>query len=269
MLAAKLASQGIPEEITITTKIESNKQTNLVENRFDSYKGKGKIDVDVAFMGVWDTVGAFGIPVRLFGIPFNRINLFKDMHVAANVKRAVHLVCVDDTRNAFEPTLMNYKPGVVHEVWFPGVHSDVGGGYLRDALGWITINYMISQLQACLENYDLGPLDYNSKILEEYRESGSKSEKYYFHFHGLGYKKTLRDIHVLNENKPASLTHYKPRIHHSVFELEKNKNTCNVVVRKRWFRSDQEKIFRIQYNPANIKRLNKNYEIIRNGSNLI
>lgn len=261
MLAYDLAAKGIPEEITITSKIKVNKQSNAVENRFDSYEGKGKIDVDVSFLGVWDTVGAFGIPVKLFGIPFNKINLFTDMHVAENVKRAVHLVCADDTRNAFEPTLMNHNPDVVHEVWFSGVHADVGGGYRRDQLGWITINYMIDQLNAYLVDSGISSLDYNSNLLEKYQNLKNRADEYYFHFHGLGYKKSVRDIHVLVDDKPAPIKRNRPKIHQSVFDLENNKNTFNIVVKKRWFRSDKEKVFRIQYNPTNVKALKGNYDI--------
>ena len=267
MLAADLAKDGIPREITITSEICSNRQTNLIENRFKSYEVDKKdkennIKVDVTFLGVWDTVGAFGIPVNLLGIPFGRINLFNNMDVADKVKKAVHLVCADDTRNAFKPTLMNHNPGIVHEVWFSGVHSDVGGGYLRDQLGWITIIYMIEQLDAYLKGSGISPLDYNNKLLKSYHDLKDQAEEFYLHFHGLGYKKSVRDIYVLVNGEQAPAEQCKPNIHQSLFDLEKNKNTYNVVVKKRWFRSDEEKLFRIQYNPANVKVLKGNYKVI-------
>lgn len=260
MLASDLANKGIPEEITISYKVCANKQSNSVENRFHSYEGKGRVDVDVTFLGVWDTVGAFGIPMKLFGIPFNKFDLFKNMDVAKNTKKAVHLVCADDTRNPFVPTLMNYKPEVVHEVWFPGVHSDVGGGYLRDQLGWTTLIYMINQLDSYLKKTDISPLNYNSELLNKYLECKEQAGEYYFHFHGLGYKKSTRKIHVLENNEPGK---HKPKIHQSVLDLEKNKNTYNIVVKKRWFRADKERIFRIQYNPSNVKALDKQYEVVK------
>ncbi len=258
MLSSDLNEKGIPEEITITYKISANKQSNAVENRFESYTSSGKVAVDVAFLGVWDTVGAFGIPMKLFGIPFNKFNLFRNMHVAGNVKKAVHLVCADDTRNPFVPTLMNYKPGVVHEVWFPGVHSDVGGGYKRDQLGWTTLMYMIDQLNEHLAASAISPLKYNDEILSCYQQLKDQTDEYYFHFHGLGYKKSIREIHVLENDKPSK---HKPLIHQSVFDLQKSKCTYIVVVKKRWFRSDKESIFRIQYNPANVKSLDGHYAV--------
>lgn len=258
MLAADLNKKGIPEEISINYKIQANKQSNSVENRYESHSFKGKVDVKVSFLGVWDTVGAFGIPLKLFGIPFNKINLFQDMHVASNVERAVHLVCADDTRTSFEPTLMNYKPGVVHEVWFAGVHSDVGGGYCRDQLGWITLMYMIKQLDNYLSSSNVGPVKYNNEILNGYQNKRDEADSYYFHFHGLGYKKLIRNIYVQENDKPGNR---KPLVHQSLFEMEKRKNIYNVVVKKRWFRSDEERIFRIQYNPANVKSLDGNYKV--------
>lgn len=77
----------------------------------------------VAFMGCFDTVGAFGIPNG----PFQKINLFKDMHVGTHVKNVLHLVSLDETRPEFKPTLMNKRHGI-EEIWLPGVHSDIGGG---------------------------------------------------------------------------------------------------------------------------------------------
>ncbi|HEY5718464.1 MAG TPA: DUF2235 domain-containing protein, partial [Motiliproteus sp.] len=51
----------------------------------------------------------------------------------SHVLRALHLVSLDDKRRAFQPTLMNQE-GRVTEIWFPGAHSDVGGGYNFDGL---------------------------------------------------------------------------------------------------------------------------------------
>ena len=79
----------------------------LIDSQIDHTLGLLVI-IDVAFLGVWDTVGAFGIPMKLFGIPFNKWNLFKDMTVSRSVRRAVHLVSVDETRKPFEPVGMRY-----------------------------------------------------------------------------------------------------------------------------------------------------------------
>ena len=73
------------------------------------------------------------------------INLFRDLTVAPNIKKAYHLVAIDENRDAFVPSLMNRDPGRIEEVWFPGVHSDVGGGYDPRRLADTTLHYMMAR----------------------------------------------------------------------------------------------------------------------------
>ncbi len=103
----------------------------------------------VDFLGVWDTVASFGLAKNVLGIPFQRINLFKDFNVSRAVRKVVHLLAVDEQRDAFLPTPVEPpKPGsgpsdtMIEEVWFPGVHSNVGGGFLDDGLAMISLEYM-------------------------------------------------------------------------------------------------------------------------------
>ena len=115
----------------------------------------GKREVQVDFLGVWDTVASFGLAKNVLGIPFQRINLFSDFKVSRAVRRVVHLLAVDEQRDAFEPTpIAAPKPGsgpsdtILEEVWFPGVHSNVGGGFLNDGLARISLEYMTQRFQA-------------------------------------------------------------------------------------------------------------------------
>lgn len=96
----------------------------------------GKIP-HVTFLGCYDTVGAFGIPVGWF----QKIDLFKDMHVGDHVKHALHLVALDETRPAFAPTLMNTREGI-EEIWLPGAHSDIGGGVPHSGLSDVALEFM-------------------------------------------------------------------------------------------------------------------------------
>ncbi len=105
-------------------------------------------EVRVDFLGVWDTVASFGLAKNVLGIPFQRINLFKDFNVSSAVRRVVHLVAVDEQRDAFLPSLVEppkagkHSDTIIEEVWFPGVHSNVGGGFLDDTLAKISLDYM-------------------------------------------------------------------------------------------------------------------------------
>jgi uncharacterized protein (DUF2235 family) len=92
----------------------------------------------VRFLGVWDVVAAFGIPINL-GFNFNRVNLGYKLGLSKGVKFCYHALALDEARQAFRPTRV--KGG--REVWFRGVHSDVGGGNDNHALNDITLRWML------------------------------------------------------------------------------------------------------------------------------
>ena len=92
----------------------------------------------IRFLGVWDIVAAFGIPINL-GFNFNRINLGYHLGLPKSVQYCYHALALDEARQAFRPTRV--RGGC--EVWFRGVHSDVGGGNNNHALNDITLRWML------------------------------------------------------------------------------------------------------------------------------
>lgn len=92
----------------------------------------------IRFLGVFDIVAAFGIPIDI-GINFNRINLGYKLGLARAVQYCYHAIALDESRRAFRPTRV--RQGC--EVWFRGVHSDVGGGNDNHALNDITLRWML------------------------------------------------------------------------------------------------------------------------------
>jgi uncharacterized protein (DUF2235 family) len=251
MLANQLFKEGIPENIKVVWETFANRTTRNIENRFIRYISRGKkLNIDIEFLGVWDTVGGFGIPVNILGIPFAKWNLFKDMHVAENVKKAVHCVCLDETRDAYVPTLMNYKRGVVEEVWFPGVHSDIGGSYREDALGKISLGFMFDRLRKHAKKYKNG-IRFKEEELKKYTTI-SEEEEFVFHFFGLGWKKSIREIYVVKDNKRNE--NLRPKIHSSIIDLQKSRKTTSL--------SRFGRTLRIQYNPPNAKIIRDKYEIV-------
>ena len=131
LLATKLDKYGLPSEITLYYSDVKNKASGKKELLFTKYKSKdeGEKSLPVSFLGVFDTVGAFGIPINIGIFNFQKINLFKDPTLAKNIQKAVHLVALDESREPFVPTLAN-QADHIEEVWFAGVHADIGGGYL-------------------------------------------------------------------------------------------------------------------------------------------
>lgn len=104
-------------------------------------------ETDIHLIGVWDTVGALGIPAS--GIPLlgrlNRPWSFHDTTLSSHVTNAFQALAIDEQRRVFEPAVwqqQEHAPGQrLEQVWFSGRHSDVGGGGsvgLSDiALGWL------------------------------------------------------------------------------------------------------------------------------------
>lgn len=98
--------------------------------------------IDLRYVGVWDTVGALGVPnhlwlAGLFGT--QKKYQFHDTNLSSVVRSARHAVAVDEDRRSFEPALwdnldeLNHGDNVAgHEryqqLWFPGDHGSVGGG---------------------------------------------------------------------------------------------------------------------------------------------
>ncbi len=86
----------------------------------------------VDFVGVWDTVGALGIPFSVLGL-LDAHDEFYDTKMGSNVLIARHALAIDEQRRDFAPTLWTPRPEVdLKQVWFAGVHADIGGSYGPD-----------------------------------------------------------------------------------------------------------------------------------------
>src|SRR3712207_2609356 len=108
---------------------------------------------DITFIGVWDTVGALGIPVRGLGW-LNKRWAFHDTKLSSKVKNAFQALAIDEKRGPFRPTLWEPHDGDVHpadqrleQVWFSGVHCGVGGGYADTSLSDIALLWMVQRAQ--------------------------------------------------------------------------------------------------------------------------
>ena len=126
------------------------------------------------FIGVWDTVGALGNPLLLNGI-LSRRNQFHDPEISSRVRYAYHALAIDEKRRNFEATLWHQmsecRDQVMEQVWFPGVHSDVGGGYPDSGLADIALQWMLGKAEKCDLTFDpirISP-DPLSKMHESYQ----------------------------------------------------------------------------------------------------
>jgi uncharacterized protein (DUF2235 family) len=112
-------------------------------------------DVEIQFVGVWDTVGALGIPIDGFRPPLlSRLWTFHDTKLSRSVRHAYHAVAIDERRKPFKPTLWERHEQApaeqkLEQVWFAGVHCDVGGGYRDPALSEIALLWMADKARGC------------------------------------------------------------------------------------------------------------------------
>jgi uncharacterized protein (DUF2235 family) len=117
-----------------------------------AFKGANAIDgpanVPIHFIGVWDTVGALGIPLRGLRSLTRQDYQFHDTALSGSVRFAYHALAIDEHRAPFEPTLWQAlgKPGqTMEQVWFCGAHSDVGGGYPETGLSDQALDWMLAK----------------------------------------------------------------------------------------------------------------------------
>ena len=89
---------------------------------------------EIKFLGLWDTVASFGFTVG----PFQEINIGHHLTLPSNVRHAFHALALDERRSNFVPTRL----AGAYEVWFRGVHSDIGGGNQNLGLNNITLRWM-------------------------------------------------------------------------------------------------------------------------------
>lgn len=187
----------------------------------------------IKVLGLWDTVAAFGIPDDILGFSFQGLNIGKELDIPSNVQQIFHLVSIDEKRTPFTPTLVENALNV-EEVWFSGVHSDVGGGYYERKLADITLLYMVKQTTK-------HGLKFNKILLDaiSINEKGegtihdTKQKKY------PSDRKKSRKIFVRENDKVSSK---KPKIHRTVFERMMKHNQT--------------------YKPQNVIDLNSSYIIV-------
>ncbi len=95
----------------------------------------------IRFLGVWDVVAAFG----LANLGATDLNIGHHLTLPkADLQYAFHALAIDERRPSFLPTRL---PGA-WEVWFRGVHSDIGGGNTNRGLNDITLKWMMSKARA-------------------------------------------------------------------------------------------------------------------------
>jgi len=121
---------------------------------------KYSMAIPIWFQGVWDTVGALGVPFGEIPVVSRSNYGFLETDLRINYTHAFQALAIDEHRSAFAPTLWRknvkkqagpndtYPPRPLNQVeqrWFVGAHGDVGGGYEAGMLAQIPLNWLIQK----------------------------------------------------------------------------------------------------------------------------
>lgn len=186
----------------------------------DRHLPDGAVTID--FVGVWDTVGAVGMPHERLRALFNWIYpmRFSELTPSSRIKRACHALSLDDDRRTFHPELWNEK-GIratqVDQVWFAGVHSNVGGGYVKHGMSLVALDWMMAEAERCGLRFIQADRDY-------VRTHQDVHDELYNARAGLGvyYRWEPRDLVTLCREHHITY----PKIHVSVLERIANGTGC-------------------------------------------
>ena len=113
----------------------------------------------IKVIGVWDTVGSLGTPrigwLEALGLQSKGMTEYRfyDTTLNACVENAYQALALDERRAPFSPALWEKRGSSAQatnlkQVWFPGVHSNVGGGYDDQDIANLTLAWMISRVEA-------------------------------------------------------------------------------------------------------------------------
>ena len=204
--------------------------------KFVSQILKRNPDLRISFLGVFDTVAAMD-GMHREGETISTDVVFENGTLDRRVERAIHIVSLDEDRVAFEPTLINRdrdNEERITEVWFPGVHSDIGGGYWHDGLSDISLKFMIEACREALgEDISIAPQSDPDKIREvmeaqaevlqlvdvdDIMVHGNVTGMVHRHTSGMGrlYPKEARRVCVRDEDKAVDPREGRPLVHHAV-----------------------------------------------------
>jgi uncharacterized protein (DUF2235 family) len=154
-LAGMIAICGLPsasfDDNLVNTAFSAYRQGDPQQRQsiLDSLSGYNLYDAKLKMVGVWDTVGALGIPALIGGVdPI--LYGFLDTRLHPDVLNAYQALAIDERRREFPPTLWTppstpVAGQTVEQVWFCGVHCDVGGGYPETGLSDITFSWMMGK----------------------------------------------------------------------------------------------------------------------------
>ena len=163
-------------------------------------------EVPIRFMGVWDTVDAVGFPIAGMAEVWNRVVYrfkFNNNDLNPLVLQACQALSIDDQRLTFKPELWHQSTPSddvrrhnmmmeswgesadaesIEQVWFSGVHSNVGGGYPKQGMSLVTLDWMMTKAEDAGLHFLSGPRELiagQRNVDDKLYDSRSGVAKYY------------------------------------------------------------------------------------------
>ncbi len=179
----------------------------------------------VTFLGLWDMVDAYGLPIDEMTRGWDEWvwPLSVQAHVPPkNVDKICHAVALDDERHTFHPVLFderqqsakaNTSEETITQVWFAGVHSNVGGGYPDDSLARVPLRWMANEAEK-------KGLRLHRFVCDEWEAHADPNGPANDSRRGLGayYRYNPRSIQKLTNDRFADILIQLPKIHASVIQ---------------------------------------------------
>ncbi|KAG8417324.1 hypothetical protein J3459_012417 [Metarhizium acridum] len=156
----------------------------------DNKEKLGLTEVTIKVVGVWDTVGALGIPkwpwvdlARRFGIPINQQYAFHNTRVSQNLEYAFQALAINEKRTPFIPSLWHKTDDGpakdLQQCWFPGVHGNIGGQAEdprsvgdHEEIGYNSFAWMVDNLSGML-TFDAATIQI---MIEEHQDAVNRIE---------------------------------------------------------------------------------------------
>lgn len=189
--------------------------------------------VKIKFLGVWDTVGSLGVPLKSFDWFNQQYYAFHDTTLSGIVENGCQALAIDEHRESFAPAMWNPKEKPdqrLEQAWFVGAHADVGGGYERCELSDIALEWMANKAADCGLNINTDNLpnvssqnylsDYHDSFKEflggVYRRISSR------HYRDIGETENGNEkLHYTVSDRRKLMSEYKPNNNVGLF-VDKN-----------------------------------------------
>ncbi len=148
-----------------------------------------RTDVTIKVVGVWDTVGSLGVPkigwLTRLGLQSSQMKemSFFDTALGNCIEYAFQALALDERRFPFQPTLWEKFEGnttTLRQVWFPGAHANVGGGYDDQQIATISLAWMVAQCQPFIDFDEDYIFEEWEKVEDFYEKHESKPRPWSF-----------------------------------------------------------------------------------------